>query len=376
MAKKRATRPKAKRQIVGAGDLLPVGYEEFLGELKDRIRTARLRASLAANRELIELYWHIGRSVVEKQKTSGWGNAVIAHLGDDLQKAFPGESGFSRTNVYRMRALFLAYQGAEKIVPQLVGQISETGLPLAVAELPWGQNVVLLEQIKDLRERLWYARATFEHGWSRAVLIHWIESDLYKRQGRALTNFEKTLPAVQSDLARETLKDPYKFSFLTIAEDAEERELEQGLVAHIRQFLIELGAGFAFLGQQYRLEVGGEDYYIDLLFYHVKFRCYIVIDLKGTSFKPEYAGKMNFYLSAVDDLLRHPDDQPSIGIILCKTKNEVVAEYALRDLAKPVGISSYVTKLVESLPLRLRGKLPSPQALEAELKRDNIPEGE
>jgi predicted nuclease of restriction endonuclease-like (RecB) superfamily len=172
MAKKRGTRPKAKRQIVRAGDLLPEGCEEFLGELKERIRTARLRASLAANRELIELYWHIGRSVVEKQKTSGWGHAVIAHLGDDLQKAFPGESGFSRTNVYRMRALFLAYQGAEKIVPQLVGQISDTGLPLAVAELPWGQNVVLIEQIKDLRERLWYARATFEHGWSRAVLVH------------------------------------------------------------------------------------------------------------------------------------------------------------------------------------------------------------
>ncbi len=376
MAKKRGTRPKAKRQVVRAGDLLPEGYEEFLGELKERIRTAGLRASLAANRELIELYWHIGRSVVEKQKTSGWGNAVIAHLGDDLQKAFPGESGFSRTNVYRMRALFLAYHGAEKIVPQLVGQISEAGLPLAVAELPWGQNVVLIEQIKDLRERLWYARATFEHGWSRAVLVHWIESDLYKRQGKAQTNFEKTLPALQSDLARETLKDPYKFSFLTIAQDAEERELERGLVAHIRQFLIELGAGFAFLGQQYRPEVGGEDYYLDLLFYHVKLRCYIVIDLKSTPFKPEYAGKMNFYLSAVDDLLRHPDDRPSIGIILCKTKNEVVAEYALRDLAKPVGISSYVTKLVESLPPALRGKLPTPKALEAELSRDDIPEGE
>jgi predicted nuclease of restriction endonuclease-like (RecB) superfamily len=301
---------------------------------------------------------------------------VIAHLGDDLQKAFPGESGFSRTNVYRMRALFLAYQGAEKIVPQLVGQISETGLPLAIAELPWGQNVVLIEQIKDLRERLWYARATFEHGWSRGVLAHWIESDLYKRQGKAQTNFEKTLPAPQSDLARETLKDPYKFSFLTIAEDAEERELERGLVAHIRQFLIELGAGFAFLGQQYRLEVGGEDYYLDLLFYHVKLRCYIVIDLKSTPFKPEYTGKMNFYLSAVDDLLRHPDDRPAIGIILCKTKNEVVAEYALRDLAKPIGISSYVTRLVESLPPALRGNLPSPEALEAELRRDDIPEGE
>jgi predicted nuclease of restriction endonuclease-like (RecB) superfamily len=297
-------------------------------------------------------------------------------LGDDLQKAFPGESGFSRTNVYRMRALFLAYQGVEKIVPQLVGQISETGLPLAIAELPWGQNVVLIEQIKDLHERIWYARATFEHGWSRAVLVHWIESDLYTRQGKAQTNFEKTLPALQSDLARETLKDPYKFSFLTIAEHAEERELERGLVAHIRQFLIELGAGFAFVGEQYRLEVGGEEFFIDHLFYHLKLRCYIVIDLKMTPFKPEYAEKMNFYLSAADDLLRHPDDKPSIGIILCKAKNQVVAEYALRDLSKPVGVSTYTTKLVESLPPALRESLPSPKTLEAELKRDDIPERE
>jgi predicted nuclease of restriction endonuclease-like (RecB) superfamily len=214
-----------------------------------------------------------------------------------------------------------------------------------------------------------------EHGWSRNVLVHWIDSDLYQRQGKAQTNFERTLPDLQSDLARETLKNPYSFEFLTIAGDAAERELERGLVAHIRQFLIELGAGFAFLGQQYRLEVGGEDFYIDLLFYHVKLRCYIVIELKTTSFKPEYAGKLNFYLSAVDDLLRHPDDKPSIGIILCKSKNEVVAEYALRDLAKPVGISSYITKLVESLPPALRGSLPSPEELEAELKKDEPGDG-
>ena len=194
--------------------------------------------------------------------------------------------------------------------------------------------------------------ATIENGWSRNVLVHWIESDLYKRQGKAQTNFDKTLPPPQSDLARETLKDPYKFEFLTLAEDAEERALQKGLLEHIQQFLIELGAGFAFVGQQYRLEVGGEDFFIDLLFYHLKLRCYIVIELKTTAFKPEYAGKMNFYLSAVDDLLRHPDDKPSIGIILCKAKNQVVAEYALRDLAKPVGVSSYITKLVDHAPGR------------------------
>ena len=237
-----------------------------------------------------------------------------------------------------------------------------------LAQITWYHNLTLLEKVKRPEERLWYARKTVENGWSRNVLVHWIESDLYERQGKAQTNFERTLPAPQSDLAREMLKDPYKFEFLTLAEEAEEREIEEGLLAHIRKFLIELGAGFAFVGQQVRLEVGGEDFYIDLLFYHVKLRCYIVIELKTTAFKPEYAGKMNFYFSAVDDLLRHPDDKPSIGIILCKTKNQVVAEYALRDLAKPVGISSYVTKLVESLPAAFRGSLPSPKELAAELK--------
>jgi predicted nuclease of restriction endonuclease-like (RecB) superfamily len=244
-----------------------------------------------------------------------------------------------------------------------------------VALIPWGHNIRILDQVKNRSEREWYIRKTIESGWSRDVLLHWIDSDLFQRQGKAQTNFERTLPDLQSDLARQTLKDPYSFEFLTIAGDVAEKELERGLVAHIRQFLIELGAGFAFLGQQYRLEVGGEDFYIDLLFYHVKLRCYVVIELKTTAFKPEYAGKMNFYLSAVDDLLRHSDDKPSIGIILCKSKNEVVAEYALRDLVKPVGISSYITKLVESLPSAFRGSLPSPEELEAELKKDEPGDG-
>lgn len=228
----------------------------------------------------------------------------------------------------------------------------------------------LLDHVKNRREREWYVHRIIENGWSRNVLVHWIESDLYQRQGKARTNFERTLPPPQSDLARETLKDPYNFEFLTLAGDAEERALQKGLLEHIQQFLIELRAGFAFVGQQYPLEVGGDDFFIDLLFYHLKLRCYVVVDLKTTAFKPEYAGKMNFYLSAVDDLLRHPLDKPSIGIILCKTKNEVVAEYALRDLSKPVGVSGYITKLVESLPSSLRGSLPSPQELEAELKKD------
>lgn len=369
MAKKKSeSKPPAKNP---KADLVPKEYEAFLVELKERIRTAQLRAAVAANRVLIELYWQIGRDIVERQKVHGWGNAVLDRLGEDLQKAFPGLSGFSRTNLYRMRAFYLAYRDDPEFVPQPVGQMAESGVPEAVAAIPWGHNVVLVEQIKNPAERLWYARKAVENGWSRSVMVHWIESDLYERQGKAQTNFEKTLPALQSDLARETLKDPYKFEFLTLAEEAEEKALESGLLAHIQKFLVELGVGFAFVGRQVRLEVGGEDFYLDLLFYHLKLRCYIVIDLKATAFRPEYAGKMNFYLSAMDDLLRHPDDRPSIGVILCKAKNKVVAEYAHRDIAKPVGISSYVTKLVESLPAEFRGAIPSPEEWSRELEAKN-----
>jgi predicted nuclease of restriction endonuclease-like (RecB) superfamily len=349
-------------------ELSPKGYEAFLAELKERIKTAQLRASLAVDRELISLYWRIGTDIVERQKRHRWGNSVLDRLGEDLQKAFPGMRGFSRTNLYRMRAFHLAYRDASEIVPRLVGQIAEGGFPEAVAGIPWGHNIVLVERLKDPSERIWYARKIVENGWSRSVLVHWIESGLYERQGKAQTNFERTLPAPQSDLARETLKDPYKFEFLALAQEAEEKELEDGLLSHVQRFLVELGAGFAFVGRQVRLEVGGEDFYVDLLFYHLKLRCFVVVDLKTTAFKPEYAGKMNFYLSAVDDLMRHPDDKPSIGIILCKAKNKIVAEYALRDVSKPVGVSSYVTKLVETLPAAFRGSLPSPGELAAELE--------
>jgi predicted nuclease of restriction endonuclease-like (RecB) superfamily len=353
MAKKKSeTSPPGQTPEAG---LLPEGYQAFLSEIKERIRTAQLRATLAVNREMLLLYWRTGRDILARQKEHGWGAKVIDRLSQDLRREFPGVEGFSPRNLKYMRAFAQAWP-AEPIVQQLAAQI------------PWFHNCVLLDKVKSHQEREWYVRKAVENGWSRSVLVHWIESDLYERQGKAQTNFEKTLPTPQSDLARETLKDPYKFEFLTIAGEAEEKELEEGLLAHIRKFLIELGAGFAFVGQQVRLDVGGEDFYVDLLFYHLKLRCYVVIDLKTTAFKPEYAGKMNFYLSAVDDLLRHPDDKLSIGIILCKAKNQVVAEYALRDLTKPVGVSSYVTKLVESLPAAFRGSLPSPRELAAELK--------
>jgi predicted nuclease of restriction endonuclease-like (RecB) superfamily len=244
----------------------------------------------------------------------------------------------------------------------------ETIVQRVIAQIPWGHNITLLEALKSPNERVWYAQAVMEYGWSRPVLVHQIETGLYTRQGKAVTNFQKTLPPPQSDLAREALKDPYTFNFLELTAEHQERELETGLLAHIRNFLLELGVGFAFVGQQMPLEVGGEDFIIDLLFYHLKLRCFVVIDLKAKQFKPEFAGKMNFYLSAVDDLLRHPDDKPSIGIILCKSKNHVVAEYALRDLGKPVGVASYVTTLVESLPAAFRDQLPDTKQLRTALQ--------
>lgn len=352
---------------------LPTGYPALLAEIKDRIRTAQIKAALSVNSELVRLYWDIGRLIVQRQGVEGWGKSVVERLSADLQKEFPGVGGFSPQNVWYMRAFYLAWTEEATILQRPVGELDGENLSQAVREIPWGHNIQIITKLKDPVQRLWYARQTIANGWSRPMLVHWMESGLYHRQGKAVTNFPVALPPPQSDLAKEVIKDPYNFDFLTLRSDAAERELEQGLLDHIRRFLLELGAGFAFVGQQVHLEIGGEDFYLDLLFYHLRLRCYIVIDLKARPFKPEYAGKMNFYLSAVDDLLRHPDDKPSIGIILCKTRNRVVAEYALRDLAKPVGIARYVTKLVESLPDRLRGKLPSVKEIEAELASPTDP---
>jgi predicted nuclease of restriction endonuclease-like (RecB) superfamily len=271
---------------------------------------------------------------------------------------------------YELEARKLQHPVAESDRRKLARPARESSsiiLPQPVAEIPWGHNIVLLEKLKDSAVRLWYARQALANGWSRAMLTHWIESGLHARQGKAVTNFKVALPAPQSDLAAEVVRDPYNFDFLTLRADAAERDLERGLLDHIRKFLMELGAGFAFVGQQVHLDVGGEDFYLDLLFYHLRLRCYVVIDLKARPFKPEHAGRMNFYLSAVDDLLRHPDDKPSIGIILCKTRSRVIAEYALRDLAKPVGVARYKTRLVESLPDDLKGKLPTVQQIQKEL---------
>jgi predicted nuclease of restriction endonuclease-like (RecB) superfamily len=331
------------------------GYADWLGDLKSRIKTARLRAALAVNSELVRLYWEIGRDILSRQQQQGWGAKVIERLANDLRNEFPDMKGFSRANMLYMRAFAGAWPD-ESIVQQLVGQ------------LPWGQNLVLITKVKLREEREWYARKAFEHGWSRNILVMQIESSLYQRQGKAITNFERTLPPPQSDLAQQTLKDPYLFDFLGLGDEAHEREVERGLTAHITRFLLELGAGFSFVGRQVHLEVAGEDFYLDLLFYHLKLRCYVVIELKANDFKPEYAGKMNFYLSTVDDLLRHPGDEPTIGLILCKNKKQLIVEYALRDSHKPIGVSEYL--LTEILPSELEGSLPTVEQLEAELAGD------
>ncbi len=330
----------------------PQGYADWLDELKGRIHGAQQRAALAVNRELVGLYWQIGRDILARQAEQGWGAKVIERLAHDLRSAFPDMKGFSPRNLKYMRAFAEAWPDAE-IVQQ------------AAAQLPRGHNLVLLERLKEPAERLAYAQAAAEHGWSRNVLNIHIETRLLERTGKAVTNFGQRLPAPQSDLAIESLKDPYRFDFLGLGEQAQEREIENALVQHVTDFLLELGAGFAFVGRQVLLDVGGEEFFIDLLFYHLKLRCYVVIELKAGKFKPEHLGQLGFYLTAVDRQVKHAQDNPSIGLLLCKSKNEVVAEYALGDKSQPMGIAEY--KLVESLPQELQTSLPSIEQIEREL---------
>jgi predicted nuclease of restriction endonuclease-like (RecB) superfamily len=332
--------------------LPPEGYKEWLKEVKERIRSAQQRAVLAANSEMIILYWQLGQDILQRQSQQGWGAKVVNRLSDDLRREFPELKGFSPRNLNYMLAFAKAWP-------------TEAVLQEPLAKLPWYHHIALLDKVRNGDEREWYAQSAIENGWARTVLVHHIESGLYHRQGKAITNFDKQLPAPQSELAQQTLKDPYIFDFLNIGKEARERDIENALVEHITRFLLELGAGFAYVGRQVHLEVGGEDFYLDLLFYHLKLRCYVVIELKAVAFKPEYAGKLNFYLSAVDATMKHESDNPSIGLILCKDKNRLVAEYALKDISKPVGISEY--RLIESIPESLQGSLPSIEQIEAEL---------
>ncbi|MEM7796256.1 MAG: PDDEXK nuclease domain-containing protein [Cyanobacteria bacterium P01_C01_bin.118] len=333
--------------------LLPSdAYERFLTELKTLIKTSQIKAALAVNSELILLYWKIGRDILQRQQQEGWGSKVIDRLSQDLKREFPTMKGFSPRNLKYMRA-FAEANSDSQIVQEILAQIT------------WYHNIALLEKVKIPETRYWYARQTVIHGWSRNILVMQIENRLFERQGKAINNFQQTLPSEQSDLSHSLLKDPYNFDFLTLQEAYQERELEQALIARMRDFLLELGVGFAFVGSQYRLEVEGDEFFLDMLLYHVKLHRYVVLELKVTDFKPEYAGKMNFYITAVNKLLCSDRDDPTIGIILCRSKKKTVVEFALGTVQNPIGVSTY--KLRDELPLALQESLPTIEQLEMEL---------
>jgi len=336
---------------------VPEGYADWLADLKSRIHTAQQRATLAINRELVLLYWQIGHDILARQAEAGWGARVIDRLAQDLRSAFPDMKGFSPRNLKYMRAFAEAWPDTE-FVQQ------------AAAQLPWFHLCTLLDKLKTREERQWYVAKAIEHGWSRNVLTMQIETGLRERSGKAVTNFAATLPKPASDLAQESLKDPYRFDFLGLTETAQEREIEHALVKHVTDFLLELGAGFAFVGKQVQVDVGGDEFFIDLLFYHLKLRCYVVIELKSGKFKPEHLGQLGFYLTAVDRQVKREGDAPTIGLLLCKSKNEVVAEYALGDKNQPMGVSEY--KLIESLPAELQTSLPSIEQIERELSESDL----
>lgn len=348
-------------------------YAGLLADIKRRVRHAQMSAMLAVNAELIRLYWGIGALIDGRQKREGWGSAVIPRLARDLHNELPEEKGFSERNIKRMLAFYREYAHLQ-LVPQAVAQTKpHAKVPQLAAlfpselilALPWGHHAELMAKVKDAATRQWYMHAALANGWSRNILLVQIGSGAHLRQGKATSNFAIRLPKPSSDLAQQTMKDPYLFDFLTLEAGFHERELETGLIAHLEKFLLELGQGFAFVGRQYHVEIGDQDFHIDLLFYHLQLRCYIVIDLKRGDFKPEYAGKMNFYCNVVDDKLRQKADQPTIGLILCKQPNRVLAEYALRGMDKPIGVSSY--ELTRALPDNLQSSLPRIEEIEAEL---------
>ena len=325
-------------------------YLKWLDNLKSRIRTTQIKAALSANAELIKLYWDIGKDIFEKQEIKGWGNFIVENLSKDLKSEFPNMKGFSRRNLFYMKKFYNFYKSNFKKVQQLVAQI------------PWGHNILIISKSQNINEAIFYLNETLENNWSRDILNMQIDSDLYKRKGNAITNFSQSLPQPNSDLANQTLKDPYLFDFLTLKKDADEKSIEEQLTKHITHFLLELGKGFAFIGRQYHLEIGQNDYYIDLLFYHTKLRCYVVIELKAKEFKAEYAGKLNFYLSAVDETLKSTNDNPTIGILLCKERNKIEAEYALRGMSQPIGIAEF--KLSKAIPKEIKSELPTIEEIE------------
>ena len=360
--------PRLTRGRTRAGAIFPVaplaasvpeGYASTLREIKIHLRTSRIRAVLAANPVVIEGYWRIGTIILDRQKESAWGARVIDRLAADLQEAFPEMGGLSSRNLLSMKLFAEAF-------PR--GPIAKQ----PVSQLPWGQIIRLLQLVKDSAARDFYIREAITHGWSRGILEMQIRNGLHLRAGKAQNNFSLTMPPAESDMAAQLFKDPYLFDFLGTADPRREAEVERALVDHVRKFLLELGTGFAFVGRQVRLEVGASDYPIDLLFYHLKLRRYVVIELKARDFTPGDVGQLNLYLSAVDDLLRHPDDQPTIGLLLCRGKDKLVAEYALRGLDQSIAVAAWQTRLTESLPEELRGSLPTIEEIEAELSNSSV----
>lgn len=364
-------------------------YKQLLASIKQQVQSAQVKAALAVNSSLIQLYWNMGKMITENQELFEGRNNYVEQLAKDLRAEFPELKGFSRSNLFYIRKFYQFYSAAS--VQQLVGlneTSSETisvqqpvalnnensiqqlvGFNLDILSIPWGHHVVLLDKVKSVEEALFYLRQTIENNWSRAILTLQIEQDLYSRQGKAITNFHQTLPEKQALMAGQILKDPYNFGFLTLEPQVQELDVERQLTEHITKFLLELGKGFAFIGRQYPLQVGDKDYRLDLLFYHIRLRCFVVVDLKVVEFEPEFAGKMNFYLSVVDDQLKTADDQPSIGIILCKNKNKLEVEYALRGVSKPIGVSEFT--VTQALPTELKSTLPTVEEFENEFKSDN-----
>jgi predicted nuclease of restriction endonuclease-like (RecB) superfamily len=339
-------------------------YKDWLKELKARVRRVQLKTAVAVNQELLSFYWELGADIVVRQKNAVWGSGFLKRLSQDLMTEFPEMKGFSKRNLEAIRQWYVFWSEEPPITQQPVAQLSQ--LPASqIIQIPWGHNLTIISKSKSIEEAEYYIQNTIEHGWSRSVLTHQIESGLWQREGKALTNFTEALSPPQSDLATQTLKDPYVFDFLTLTKNHNERELELGLTEHITHFLLELGAGFAYIGRQVPLQVGERDFFLDLLFYHTRLHCYVVVELKAVDFEPEHAGKLNFYLKAVDEQLLNQGDQPSIGILLCKNRDKTVVEYALSDVHKPIGVSEY--QLTKALPENLKSSLPSIEELEAEL---------
>lgn len=349
-------------------------YKEWLLNIKEKILSSQLKAAVRLNSELLVLYWELGAMIVEKQSISKWGDGLLKQLSKDLQSEFSNIKGFSETNLKYIRKWYLFYNQDNVISQQAVDQLPskksqqavDINIPAQLASIPWGHHIQILSKCSSLNEALFYIQKTIENNWSRNVLVHQIESGLNKRYNNEVNNFQLTLPTPQSDLANQTLKNTYVFDFLTLTENYKEHELETALIDHITKFLLELGTGFSYMGKQYHLNVNGDDFYIDLLFYHVRLHCYVVVELKTGKFQPEFAGKLNFYLSVVDDTIKSKSDNPSIGLLICKEQNKVVAEYALRDIKKPMGISEY--RLTKDFPKELKGSLPSVDDIELELK--------